>query len=82
MNKDEIKKYLKKYLRIEANDGKIELRIENELISAVSLNKDTNEIENLLICDCCGAKLPESQFCFACSEIDVPVCVSCCSCFL
>ena len=81
MDKDSIRKYLKENLRLNVTDKKIKLLLEGEVISENSLDNETIEGIDMLSCDCCGSRLPDTNFCINCSEPERPVCISCCSCF-
>ncbi len=77
---DDIKRYLKDNLKIRIVDKKIELTLEDEVISSQPLEGDEKEKSDLLFCDSCGQTMPDSQFCITCSDPERSICLVCCNC--
>ena len=83
-----IKKYLKENLSIRVNNKKIQLVLDNEVISESNLLMDENSgnddlrASETLICEVCNQEFEKTAFCFNCSEPEKAVCLNCCNCFL
>ena len=83
-----IKKYLKENLSLRVENEKVQLVLENDVISETNLvtvensKKDDLIISTTLICETCNQLFEDSAFCYNCSEPERAICLNCCSCLL